>query len=256
LVGCGIPFSSSAIEGTPEGTFLKQTITQLTTHDFTSIEAALDPAVEKSNIQTGLEQMVALFPAGQPTSIKFLGWSVTTITGKDRQSSVTTEYGYAGNKWLLITAQLRGEPNQFRIWSLHVEPLRESLEQFNAFTFSGKSWLHYFVLLALILALATTLHAFVLCLRTAGLRRKWLWVIFILVGFCAFSLNWTSGEFHVYILHANLFSASVFRNGFAGPWFVTFAIPVGAIMFLRKRRKMTQTAIDQIQPNQSPESTI
>jgi hypothetical protein len=245
LTGCGLPLSESAIEGTPEGVCLKQTITQLATRDFAPIEAAMDPQAKPANIGAVLEQMAAIFPAGKPASIKFVGWNAREISGQDRQVSLAADYGYEGNKWLLISAEFSGEPGKLKIEALHVQPMSQSLAELNAFTFSGKGWLNYFFVMATALAFAITVYAFVLCLRTAGLRRKRLWAVFTLVGVFGFSLNWTSGDPQANLLQFNLFSAAVMRIGFVGPWFVTFSLPIGALVFLAKRKKLQATAVAQ-----------
>ena len=39
----------------------------------------------------------------------------------------------------------------------------------------------------------STLYALVLCIRTRNVKSKWLWILFILVGFGAVQANWTTG---------------------------------------------------------------
>src|SRR5712692_9790961 len=85
------------------------------------------------------------------------------------------------------------------------------------------------LMLSTTLAFAISVYAFVQCWRTPGLERKWLWALFTLVGFCAFSLNWTTGGFNVNPLSFNLFSAGAVRDGFVGPWVITFAFPLARL---------------------------
>ena len=223
--------------------------------DFSYIETVLDPELQIADVRGALAKTAEYFLREKPTSIKFLGWSFEKVMGQARRTNLTVEYGYGNSQWVLVTAQLRGEPGEFRIWGFHVQKLPKSLSELNAFTFSGKGWIHCFFIFAMALAFGITVYALMLCVRTAGLRRKWLWVLFILFGVCAFSLNWTTGEFKVAVLHFNLFSAAAMRSGFAGPWILTYCVPVGAMVFLSKRRGMAALQVKTAEANQTADPT-
>lgn len=79
------------------------------------------------------------------------------------------------------------------------------------------------------------LVALIVCIRSR-IRRKWLWIIFILLGFVQFRFDWSSGQFNVQPASLMLFGASFMRLGPYAPWILGFAIPVGAITFLLLRR--------------------
>ncbi len=162
-----------------------------------------------------------------------------------RSANVAIEYTYQGPKWVVASASLSGEPGQFRIVAFNVEALPAPLSELNAFTLKGKSALHYLFLLLPAAACAISIYAFVRCIRTKGLKRKWLWALFTLFGFVAFSLNWTNGAVFVNPLHFNFLSAAYMRNGWLGPWVVSFSTPVGALVFLWKQRTtVTLSAVD------------
>jgi hypothetical protein len=67
-----------------------------------------------------------------------------------------------------------------------------------------------------------------------GLRRKWLWFIFILFGIGQLSVDWNSGAWEFSPLHFLLFSASAVSPGY-GPWVVSTALPLGAAWYLARR---------------------
>ena len=96
---------------------------------------------------------------------------------------------------------------------------------------------HYLVFAACIAVPAFILVALVVCIRSR-IRRKWLWIIFILLGFVQFRFDWATGHFEIQPISFALFGASAFRPSPYAPWILGFAIPVGAIIFLVSRRRL------------------
>jgi len=236
LTSCGIPQTPEDFNKTPEATFLRSIVDRLSARDFPSIESQLDPKLVEPDIRAALERTATALPSASVQSVQPVAWFVGTSSNGPRSATVAAQYAYPDSKWFVVSAQLTGDPASFQILRFNIEPLPASMEEIHAFTFSGKGPVHYaFVVLALA-ACAVSLYAFVRCLRTKGIRRKWLWCIFTLLGFCAFTLNWTSGAVSINPLSFNVFSAGLMRPGWLGPWGLTFCIPLGALVFLWKHR--------------------
>ncbi|GAB3255313.1 hypothetical protein [Chitinimonas naiadis] len=237
LSGCGAPLSPDAFGKTPEALFMRNMVEQLSRRDYVAIEAQGDSQLDTANIRHGLERMAALLPKEAPLASEPVAWKVTTVANGTRVATVAAEYSYPGKRWVLVSAQLSGEPGQFRILGFRIEPLPVPLAELHAFNFHGKGAVHYLFLLLTAGAVMITLAALVLCVRTRELKRKWLWIVFILFGVGAATLNWTTGEIGLNPLYFNLLSAGVMRTGWSGPWLVTFCLPVGALVFLWKQRQ-------------------
>lgn len=248
LQGCGIPQSPADFDKTPEAQFLNLTVDRLVESDHAAIEASMDPRVQQADIRQAVDRLRALVPVGAPTHAEPVAWNfVKTASsesggGSSRLANVAIEYTYLGPKWVVASASLSGEPGSFRIVSFNIEPIPAPLSEMNAFTLKGKGAVHYLFVLLPLVACAVSVYAFVRCLRTKGLKRKWLWALFTLVGFAAFSMNWSTGAVSVNALYFSLFSAACARQGWLGPWAVTFSIPVGALIFLWKHRKAAVSA--------------
>lgn len=242
LQACGVPLSSEEFDKTPEGQYLKATVNRLVAHDYAFIESQMDERVNQPDARQVLERLAGAVPAGTPVKLEPVAWNFAKIfhTAKSdassRTANVAIEYTFPESRWLLASATLSGEPGSFRILSFNVEPLPAPLAELHAFTFKGKSVLHAVFLLLTVSAFGISVFAFVRCIRTPGIKRKWLWAIFTLVGICAFSINWSNGTVAVNPLNFNLLSAAFLRNGWLGPWVITFCIPVGALVFLWKFR--------------------
>jgi hypothetical protein len=204
-------------------------IDRLRARQLEEIEKALDPSIRGANIRDTLTRMADLIPNQEPTSIKLVG------AHKFQDSTATTvnttfEYNF-GDKWLLVNVAVRQSNGGRTVIGFNVKPMTQSLESQNRFSLAGKSAPHYVVLAAALAAALITLYALVACIQTKPLKRKWLWVIFIVVGFGKLAVNWTTGEWGVAPLSVQVFSASVFVAPY-GPWTIAVSVPVGAIIFL------------------------
>ena len=96
----------------------------------------------------------------------------------------------------------------FEIIGLNVYQTEASQKQINAFKLSSKSVLHYLVLLAVLTVPLFIIVTLVFCIKTPILRRRWLWILFILLGIGSFSFNWTNGHYEFRILSVYLFGAA------------------------------------------------
>ncbi|MDR0787277.1 MAG: hypothetical protein LBG44_05370 [Gemmatimonadota bacterium] len=240
LVGCGTPLAPEEFISSPEAATLRSIVDRLITRDFASIEAQLDPALSQSDIQSALEEVANVIPSTPITRTEAVDWSVFAATGGIRTVMVSAEYTFGQAQWIVASAQLTGEPDSYRILGFNLEPLPAPLSEIHAFTLSGKSTIHYLFLIAAVFALGLSLFALVSCARTQGLRRKWLWLLFIAIGFVSFTINWSSGAVHISPFMFRLLSAGFARQGWQGPWMLTFCIPVGALWFMMRQRRAMQ----------------
>jgi hypothetical protein len=212
----------------------KAWIAQLRARNFAPIERAMAPDANAQDVHAAFIAMAGLIPDGEPSSVKLVG---AHVTKSDDSTVVDSVFEYQfGSKWFLIDVAKREQGTAKTIVAFHVMQLAGSLESQNRFSFSEKDLLHYAVLGAAIIAPLLTLVALVICVRTRGLRRKWLWVLFIVSGVGKFALNWSTGAFMFFPLSFQLFSAGAFAPLY-GPWTISVSIPLGAIWFLVSRRK-------------------
>lgn len=134
------------------------------------------------------------------------------------------------------------------ISNITVTPAERRPSTFNDFTLEGKGWLHYLVLSLLIGVPVLMIATAILCFVEKRVRYRWLWIPFILFGLWGFSFNWTTGAvaadlvrigpqgvyFNFISLH--LLGAGFATAGYFQPWILTIGSPVGAIVYLVRRR--------------------
>lgn len=153
--------------------------------------------------------------------------------------NLTYEYEFPA-AWRLANILLRKAVGVIRIEGIHIYSLPESLETRNAFSLANKSPLHYaFFGLAIFIPIFCIV-ALIACVRTRVPKRKWLWIILILLGFFSLKFNWTTGQIGVIPLSFTLLGAA-YTQQFFGPVIIQIAAPIGAILFwLRRPRWIEQ----------------
>jgi hypothetical protein len=192
-------------------------------------------------------QMVSLkdgfqkaFSAVKPFEKKMIGCFVNYFKSSDVSTrSVNLSYEWSStDKWYTGNLAWRESGNSKEVYGLHIDPLRAPLEKLHAFTFKNKGVLHWSFLIVSVLNPLLILWALVVCIKTKPLKRKWLWILFIIVGFIQTNLNWTTGAIKI-----NPLSFTIFGSGFShpteySPWIFMISVPIGAIVFLLQRRKL------------------
>lgn len=183
------------------------------------------------------KQTLVVLAQGMPdhdfTSMNFIDYRWQKTKGKEYYNFVF-EYDFEGY-YLLANITLEENEGNVMVAGLHVNEVAVSQSVSSQFDFKDAGILHYGFLTAVIILPVFSIATLVVCIRTKHLKRKWLWCVFILIGFMSFKLNWSTGEFGWQPLSLQLFSGSVFSSGANGPWILGFSVPVGAIAFWYKR---------------------
>ena len=93
-------------------------------------------------------------------------------------------------------------------------------------------------LLVAVVVLATSLVAAVLAARSPILRR-WVWVAIALVGAPGVTVDWDTGQFLTRVAPIQVLGVGVSRSIEPGKhWHITVAFPLGAVIFLARRRAL------------------
>lgn len=221
----------------------KDYIALLRAHKFERIEKDIDPEIKTENIHETLVSMASLIPGQSPISVKIVG-SNTFRSPSVYKSNITFEYQFS-KKWLLASVAVQKKDGASTIIGFNVRDLPDSLENLNKFRLAGKSALQYTVLAGMILVSLIILFALVLCIRTRIPKRKWLWILFVLIGFGQFSVNWSTGQWRFIPLSFQLFGSGATAAPF-GPWVLSISLPLGAIWFLIRRKSLSEASVGRI----------
>jgi hypothetical protein len=201
----------------------------------------LVPEARRGNVESGLRELVGLFKSGEMKNIEVIGANSSTFvsTGKSRKTVNLSYQVELSNGWLVGSVVTVDNGNGRAITSARFNRSPVSLDVLNRFTFEGKKPIHYLFFVLAIVVPVFSVVVLVMCARSK-IRRKWLWIIFILLGFVTFRLNWTTGQMDYALINFQLLGASVFKAGAYAPWIIGVSLPIGAIVFLLKRKRLTE----------------
>jgi hypothetical protein len=235
LAGCDQERASIVKRTTPadDESFARRHVELLRQQAFTEVEQDFDASLMRPDIGNKLAAMAAMFPHGEPKSVKVVGVVFRRGSGPP-MDSITLEYEFP-EQWILVNVAIEKTGGVSRIVGFHSTPISESLEEVNKFRLAGKGPLQYAVLFIAIGLPIFCIYTLVLCLRSKNASRKWLWVPFILLGVGKFAINWTTGECSFTPLAVSLLGTLITANPAYGPWMVSVSFPLGALLFLLRQ---------------------
>jgi hypothetical protein len=248
IISSGCNQNSLIKKFTPSGDEAVATnyIALLRQNKFDRIQNDLDPSIKSALTEDTLTKMASEIPPQDPISVKVIG--AQQVRNPDLyQINLSFEYQFP-SKWLLINVATQKKGGVSTIIGFNVYPLSDSLENFNRFTLIGKNLLQYTTFAFAILIPLFSLYALVICIRTKMEKRKWLWIIFILIGLGKFTVNWTTGQWNFAPLSLQLLGSSSFAPPY-GAWLISVSLPLGAIMFLLRRKNLV-ASIEPVNPTQ------
>lgn len=239
LAGCDQKALLQKFVPKDDDAFARRFLDAIRTGDYTAADQMLVASLRGPKSENGLRELNHVLAHGEPVSVEIIGCNLFTNSssqGTVRTTNLSYQFHFP-DSWAAGNIAVGHQSGATSIVDSHFQSIPDSLEVLNRFTWSGKSVVHYLVFAACIAIPLLILVALIVCIRSR-VRRKWLWIIFILLGFVQFRFDWSSGHFDVQPISFALFGASAFRPSSYAPWILGFAIPVGAIFFLALRRRL------------------
>ncbi|HEX6395978.1 MAG TPA: hypothetical protein VFZ95_01015 [Steroidobacteraceae bacterium] len=240
LAGCNAEDMVKKVASDEDQQGATQCIDALHKKRFDAIEAHLDPQLRSPETRPTLEHMAAMLPPGEPDAVKLVGANINVSSQGARTADLIYQYTF-GKRYFMVNCGTRTEEEKRSIVALNVKELEFPIEQQAGFGLANKTPGQYGILVAAVLFLALTLTALITCIMDKRLPRKWLWILFIIVGIGKLSINWNSGTWDFSPVNILLFSVSAVSRGYAG-WVLSIALPVGAAVYLARRWLNHRTA--------------
>jgi hypothetical protein len=235
-IGCDQRAALERLVPKDDATFAINAFDELRNRDFGPVEALLDKSILSAATRPQLEQIAAAFGNDAAQDVHVIGAFSNTINGATTNVNLTLEYRLP-QSWLVAAMSLHRTDGARTIDAIRVQPTADSQEHLNRFTFSGKRPSNYAILGSTIIVFAFIVGTLVILWKTRVPRRKWLWALFVAIGIGQFTLNWTTGQVAIQPLQVSLLGAGFAKPGPYGPWFLCVAMPIGAVIFLIRRRQ-------------------
>ncbi len=223
-----------------ESQFARDYLQELHGRDFDYVKQYIDQSIENQVTDEKLLEIAEYFPGGDLLSTELIGTRIS-VSNSQWQGNFSFEYQFSGG-WALANVVLHKSGEALSVVGFNVYRTGASQKEINKFSLIGKSAIQYSVLLMAIAVPLFILLTVYFCIRTPIPKKKWLWVLFMLVGFGSISVNWTTGQFGVQPFSIRLFASSAIAAGPFAPWIISASIPLGAILFWFKRQGFIQTS--------------
>ncbi|WP_296596434.1 hypothetical protein [Phenylobacterium sp.] len=204
------------------------------TGDLAKVRSLAAPELRTAQADIQLLRLTVVLPKEPPTASDVLSRSVSSSEGGGETVETREVYDVASRK-VVVDARLRraaaGEP--WRVAAFHVSVLSAQDLTANTFTLRDKTPIHYVFLAGGVASLMLMLAAVVKVLRQEGLRWRWAWALFALVGGVTLQMNWATGEVTINWFTLQLIGAGAVTSlpGLT-PWILTFTLPIGAMLIL------------------------
>ena len=208
-------------------------------HNYDSIERELDPRLRTDDLREKLNAMSQLLPTQEPKSVKVVGYRVVHHPDSSKTIAITLEYEFP-SEWLLAELERSEDGDASTVTGFRIFPIAESVEKHNRFNIEHKSTGQYGVLLLALAALMVSIYGFISALRTPIGKKKWLWAIICLFGVGRVVVNWTTGAVGLTPLWVGFPPAGAFMVPLYSPWIVYAALPVGTMVFLIRRPRLSK----------------
>ena len=205
-------------------------------------------ATSDADLQELKEQIADINPAGGI----LVGYSSQKKLGDGGHSYAKLDYEYKLNEGLyrILMVQLDTSSKPYTLQACNVMTSKVSVLATLSFSLKNKPAINQIMLILAISIPLFCLFALVQCIRTK-VKRKWLWILFILFAFGSVSLNWSTSDLRIGLLNFQLLGSGLRGQGMGGPRVLTVAFPLGAIWFLLKRKALTLAPT----PKETPSDT-
>jgi len=179
-------------------------------------------------------------------SFRLINANKRTLYGDNGFTDYWIEYEYfLTDQYLYSSLGIREQNGILTVLSFNGSIASESVEKVHELNLKGKGILHYLFLVLAISIPIFILISLIFVIKTK-LKRKWLWIIGVLFGFFKFSINWTTGQVGFSLINISILGAGFSKSGNIAPWFLSFSIPIVAIIFWYKRFWIKQDEEGQI----------
>jgi hypothetical protein len=238
-LGLSVAIAPTAGASEPADETVRRCLELLRAGETGAAQACFAPDALPKNADEVLGQAHEALQIGDPVELQVVNRALA-YTSKSGRTDTLVYHARGAAKALLIVAQTRETDGAPALVALRWEPAPLDLSERYPFTFSDVPPLYYSVLGLAVAIPIFTLYSAILCFRRKP-RRRWLWLLFILLGIGKLSVVWVPGPLNLeYVrispLSVQIFGAGVMKVPIYDPWVLSVSFPFGAALFLWRQR--------------------
>jgi len=226
-----------------EDSFARRFIEAIQLGQYDTTDTMIDSSVKAEFTRNNLEQMQKYLNRGSPLAIETVG--VNTVVEGNRTRSYLTYQIQFPESWMLGEMVVDKVDGNLSVLGAHFKTIPASLSEINGFTFKNKSLGHYIYFVFQLLLLLFIIYVVIIVIKSK-IKRRWLWAIVTLIGICQLSMNWSTGDVYFQPINIRIPIVGANKAGLYAPWILYCNIPIGAIIFLVRRRKLRSNNIQRI----------
>ena len=170
-------------------------------------------------------------------SVKVLSYKTTSnwSTNHAYNISYTTEYEFNyDNYYYGFIITIKEEENKLSIIGFNGNKFDRPISEINKLS-SSNLGLSHIIFIILSIAIVGFIIFSIIDIAKSEIKKKWIWIIISLIGFCGISLNWTTSDIDFKLLTIKLLGIGFSRAGDFAPWILSISIPIGAIIYWIKK---------------------
>jgi hypothetical protein len=222
--------------------FAADFLTELSTGQFGAAKARLDPKL-RVTADVALPRIKDTLPAAKPRLIDSGSTLFKSfVDGSETAKSEFTFVMEADGKHTIAKVATQRDDKGILVTDIGITELNAPPEQLAKFSLADKPPGHFVFLAAMAACVGIILAALVALVRAKGTRRRWLWALAIVFTIGKVSMNWVTGELSFTTNSLALFGIAAVQPNPALPIEMSFGLPVGALMFLWRRRHSAAAA--------------
>ena len=214
---------------------LRSVFTQMRLGRIARAEAAFDPRFSRPELGKTLAGLARVIPRQPPQSVRLLA-SSSVETSLGQAYLATYEYGYPDRFLIVRTGIFRPAAAAPMVNTFYIDVAPMHVVRANALTLEGKSARQYGFLALAVASPLMIVIALISLARSLRVRGKALWMIGMVIGLGALTMNWTTGAVGVRPLFIDPFGVWVMHADTpAAPWMITASLPLVALIYLLLR---------------------
>lgn len=237
IFGCSPQYFIRKITPPEDDKFARELISNLQKKNLDFIISNFDKSKLGEHPKEVLSKLYEYIDKQKPKNIELIGCNIFSSSSK-RRSNLTYQIEFP-DSWYTANIVIDTVGDSKKACGFHFNKIPDSLERLNSFGFKNKGIKNYIILLLTLLVPLLIIASLILCVKST-IKKKWLWIIFILCGIGKLGINWTTGQilFNPLSINIQLCGSACFKPGIYAPWVISTSFPLGAIIFLFKRKKI------------------